>query len=168
MRTFAATTGILDELGMNIMDTRIVPMKNNYSIDTYVFIDKDINKITTKTIQKLEFKLASFLDRSDQDIHVSRRPPRITKHFATKSELIFKDDSPNNRTILEIVTKDEPGLLSKIGQVFKNLDINIQTAKIITIGERAEDVFFIVDKNGQPLSKKLMTRLKHNLREYIG
>jgi [protein-PII] uridylyltransferase len=66
------------------------------------------------------------------------------------------------------VTKDEPGLLSKIGQVFKNLDINIQTAKIITIGERAEDVFFIVDKNGQPLSKKLMTQLKHNLREYIG
>ena len=168
MRTFAATTGILDELGINIMDTRIVPMKNNYSIDTYVFIDKDINKITTKTIQKLELKLASFLDRSDQDIHVSRRPPRITKHFATKSELIFKDDSPNNRTILEIVTKDEPGLLSKIGQVFKNLDINIQTAKIITIGERAEDVFFIVDKNGQPLSKKLMTQLKHNLREYIG
>mgnify|MGYP005701029379 FL=1 len=67
-----------------------------------------------------------------------------------------------------MVTKDEPGLLSKIGQVFKNLNINIQTAKIVTIGERAEDVFFIVNKNNQALSKALIAKLKNNLMEYIG
>ena len=168
MQTFAATTGILDELGMNIVDARIVPMKNDHSIDTYVFIDKDINKITKKTTQILEDKLASLIEQSNLDIHVSRRPLRITKHFSTKPELIFKKDSPNNRTILEVVTKDEPGLLSKIGQVFKNLNINIQTAKIVTIGERAEDVFFIVNKNNQVLSKALIAKLKNNLMEYIG
>ena len=153
---------------MNIVDARIVPMKNDHSIDTYVFIDKDINKITKKTTQILEDKLASLIEQSNLDIHVSRRPLRITKHFSTKPELIFKKDSPNNRTILEVVTKDEPGLLSKIGQVFKNLNINIQTAKIVTIGERAEDVFFIVNKNNQALSKVLIAKLKNNLMEYIG
>ena len=169
MRTFVATTGILDGLGMNILDARIVPMNNDFSMDTFIFINSDnINQIDPKTLVKIKSKLSRFLENSNEPkIQVSRRVSRKVKHFSTKPEVIFKLDKNNNRTILEIVTKDRPGLLFKIGQVFTKLNINIETAKIVTIGEKAEDVFFIVDKCNMPLSKKLTAQLKNALIEYI-
>jgi [protein-PII] uridylyltransferase len=169
MRTFVATTGILDELGMNILDARIVPMNNDFSMDTFIFINSDnINQINQKTLVKIKSKLSHFLENSNEPkIQVSRRVSRKVKHFSTKPEVIFKLDKNNNRTILEIVTKDRPGLLFKIGQVFTKLNINIEAAKIVTIGEKAEDVFFIVDKCNMPLSKKLTAQLKNALIEYI-
>ena len=169
MRTFIAATGVLDELGMNILDARIVSMNNDFSMDTFIFINNDnTNQVDPRTLIKIKEKLSLFLKKpNEQKIQVSRRTPRRAKHFTTKPEVIFKADKNNNRTILEIVTKDRPGLLFKIGQVFTKLKINIETAKVVTIGERAEDVFFIVDECNMPLSKKLTERLDSALIEYI-
>ena len=44
---------------------------------------------------------------------------------------------------MELAAGDRPGLLSTIGQTFIEFGINFETAKILTIGERAEDVFYI-------------------------
>ncbi|MEO1204311.1 MAG: hypothetical protein AAFX10_16530, partial [Pseudomonadota bacterium] len=40
-RTFAQVTAVVDELGMSIVDARIVPLRNDFSLDTYVFVDPD-------------------------------------------------------------------------------------------------------------------------------
>ncbi len=61
------------------------------------------------------------------------------------------DDESNARTIMEIATSDRPGLLSQIGRVFAECGINLQNAKIATIGARAEDTFFITDHAHRPL-----------------
>ena len=45
--------------------------------------------------------------------------------------------------VLSIIAGDRPGLLSRIARVLTAYDINLQTAKINTLGERAEDVFLI-------------------------
>jgi len=47
--------------------------------------------------------------------------------------------------------------------VLIDLGIEIDTAKIMTIGERAEDVFYIVDGNGEPLSGELRETLRQRL-----
>ena len=54
--------------------------------------------------------------------------------------------------MLEVVAADRPGLLAKLARVFQAHHIQIQAAKITTLGERVEDVFHIVNRDGLPLN----------------
>jgi [protein-PII] uridylyltransferase len=51
-----------------------------------------------------------------------------------------------------VITPDRPGLLARIGQVLLEHRVRLTNAKIATLGERVEDVFFITDEHGEPLS----------------
>jgi len=55
-------------------------------------------------------------------------------------------------TIPEITAPDRPGLLARLGRIFLEFDLSLQNAKIATLGERVEDVFFVTDARHQPLS----------------
>ena len=61
-------------------------------------------------------------------------------------------DEVKNYSVLEIATPDRPGLLARIGRIFVEYDIELQAAKIQTLGERVEDVFFITDTKQQPIT----------------
>ena len=63
----------------------------------------------------------------------------------------FSAEPDNGRTLVEVVAGDRPGLLSEIGQVFWDQNIELHGAKIMTVGERVEDVFTITDETGRPL-----------------
>ena len=54
--------------------------------------------------------------------------------------------------MLEVASPDRPGLLARLGKIFVDFDIELQAAKIQTLGERVEDVFFITDGNQQPIT----------------
>ena len=54
-------------------------------------------------------------------------------------------------TTLEIATADRPGLLARLGSGLSEHQVSIQGAKIQTLGERVEDVFFLTDAAGGPL-----------------
>ncbi|MFB3063708.1 MAG: hypothetical protein ACE1ZL_03335, partial [Gammaproteobacteria bacterium] len=56
-----------------------------------------------------------------------------------------------------------PGLLSEVAQSLQAVDAHIRTAKIMTIGERAEDVFYITSVGGGPLSEEKQEQLKQQL-----
>ena len=51
---------------------------------------------------------------------------------------------------LEVVATDRPGLLGDVAQVFVAYGINLQTAKVMTLGDRVEDVFVV---SGETLSQ---------------
>ena len=70
---------------------------------------------------------------------VTRRAPRQVRMFTTPTQVAFSEDSRNQRTILEIAAGDRPGLLSEIGKVLLAERVDVVTARIMTIGERAED-----------------------------
>ncbi|MGH9810918.1 MAG: ACT domain-containing protein, partial [Terriglobia bacterium] len=92
---------------------------------------------------------------SDPDlsmVDVNRRAPHRLKHFNTPTTVYFSQDIARKRTILELVSADQPGLLSMIGRVFQKRGILLDAAKIGTIGERAEDVFFITDRMHRPIT----------------
>ena len=48
---------------------------------------------------------------------------------------------------------DRPGLLSRVGRAFTECEIRLQNAKIATLGARAEDVYYITDRNNRPLTE---------------
>ena len=68
---------------------------------------------------------------------------------------------------MELVAADRPGLLSTVGQVFIEQHIDMDTAKVHTVGERAEDVFYISDENGVPLNKGACSKLRDRLIERL-
>ena len=57
--------------------------------------------------------------------------------------------------------------MSTVGQVFIELRIDMETAKIHTVGERAEDVFYISDESGAPLTKEACAALKKKIIERL-
>jgi [protein-PII] uridylyltransferase len=106
--------------------------------------------------QRLEEIRSTLLNEIDTEHrrtwNVSRRTPRQYKHFPIKTHLEFKLDSLDQRTIMELITADRPGLLSRIGQAFADCNISLLNAKIATLGSRAEDVFYITDQHNKPLT----------------
>ena len=64
---------------------------------------------------------------------------------------------------MEMVAGDRPGLLIDIANTFVELGVNIENAKILTIGERAEDVFYITNSQSQPLDTDLRDQLRDKL-----
>ncbi|MEX1058572.1 MAG: ACT domain-containing protein, partial [Natronospirillum sp.] len=83
----------------------------------------------------------------------------------------LSNDLLNERTVVQIITTDRPGLLALIGEAFIDLGVNLLNARISTLGERVEDVFFVVDSNNQPiqdlaLSERMRTLLTDKLNEF--
>ena len=160
-RTFAHVTAMLDELGMNIMDARIVPLANNRSIDTYIFMESDERvDIDEYRINEIQRSLTRILSLGDEKaLTVTRTITRQARMFDTPTRVDFDSTTLGGQTVFELVTADRPGLLSRIGTVFMDQGINIASAKIMTIGERAEDVFYISDLSGNPLTENTKSEL---------
>ncbi len=168
-RTFANAAALIAELGMTIVDVRIVPITNDYSLDTYVFMELDPRTVIDEArLEKITRTLMQILtDADERTARVTRPAPRQVRLFATKTLIHFEQDLTRSRTVMDLVTGDRPGLLSIVGQTLNEFEINIETAKILTIGERAEDVFYIVDKNGQTLDDEACNNLRDVLIERV-
>lgn len=168
-RTFAHVTAALDELGMTIVDARIVPLDNGNSIDTYVFMESDKRvDIDEERINKIRRSLTRILTADDENVaKVTRAVTRQARMFTTPTRVDFSPSRSDDQTIFELTTADRPGLLSKVGQVFIEQGIDITSAKIMTIGERAEDVFYISGISGGALTEAAIDSLADALRENL-
>ena len=110
-------------------------------------------EIDDARMNKIRRSLTAVLTASDDDVgKVTRTIPRQARMFKTETSVDFSYDAANDRTVMEIWAADRPGLLSKVGKVFVEQGVDIAAAKIMTIGERAEDVFYISDEQGEPLN----------------
>ena len=72
---------------------------------------------------------------------IKRRTPRELKQFATPTRTRISNEDPTGYTVLEVISPDRHGLLATLGRIFMDFKIQIQNAKISTLGERVEDVF---------------------------
>ena len=164
-RTFAHATAVLDELGMTIMDARVVPLENGYSIGSFVFMELDDRvEVDESRMQKIRRSLTRVLTAYDDNVaSVTRSLPRQARMFTTRTSVDFSPAGKGDVTLLELVAADRPGLLSTIGQVFIEQNIDIEAAKIMTIGERAEDVFYIRPESGGKLDEAALETLRQAL-----
>ena len=154
---------------MTIVDARIVPLDNGSSIDTYVFMESDERvDIDEERINKIRRALTRILSADDEKVAtVTRAVTRQARMFTTPTRVTFSPSKSENQTVFELITADRPGLLSKVGQVFIEQGINITSAKIMTIGERAEDVFYINDLSGRALTESALDNLADSLRDKL-
>jgi [protein-PII] uridylyltransferase len=151
--SFARATAALDQQGLSIQDARITPTADGGSLDAYLVLEDTGHPIADRErMAGIERRLARALaERHGQAPPVARRVPRQVRMFTTPTQVSFSADPDNGRTLVEVVAGDRPGLLSEIGHVFWEQRIELHGAKIMTVGERAEDVFTITDEAGRPL-----------------
>lgn len=164
-QNFARTTALLDQMGLNILDARITSLEGGLSLDTYLVLEDTGAAITDRhRAQEIEQQLRRVLQSSEVTMPVvTRRAPRQVRMFSTPTQLTFTDDPARQRTIVELIAGDRPGLLSEIGKVFLAARIDVAAAKIMTVGERAEDVFYVTDASGGRLGEDARRRLQEQL-----
>jgi len=167
---FAATVAALDQLHLTVMDARIITSNSGFSLDTYIVLDENGDRIADSArLAHIGNELRQSLARPDQfPVLVQRRLPRQLKHFDVRTQVNLSNDLVHQRTVVEVITLDRPGLLARVGRIFMEHGVNLQNARIATLGERAEDVFFLTDASQQPLSDpELCERLCAALREQL-
>jgi [protein-PII] uridylyltransferase len=167
LRSFVRATAVLDELGLTIVDARIVPLAQAQAIDTYCVLESDGTAISDRRrLDEIRNRLLKALTSGDeQSLRVTRRAPRQVRMFSTPVQISTSRDPSNPRTIVELVAGDRPGLLFEVAKVFDQQHVALQNAKIATIGERAEDVFFVTNTDHEPLDDTSAERLAKALRE---
>ncbi|MCY1493550.1 Bifunctional uridylyltransferase/uridylyl-removing enzyme [compost metagenome] len=152
---FAVTVAAMSQLNLNIHDARIITSTSQFTLDTYIVLDADGGRIgeNPARIREIREGLIDALKNPDEyPAIIQRRVPRQLKHFAFPPQVTISNDAQRPVTILELIAPDRPGLLARIGRIFLEFDLSLQNAKIATLGERVEDVFFVTDANNQPLS----------------
>lgn len=152
---FSFITLALEQLGLNILDARLLLAEQGITLDTYYVLDLNQNSVPAgseqeeKIREKLEQVLTSADDRwFDSGKKISRR----LKSFSWPSQTEFSNDTAPGFSVLEVIAPDRPGLLTVVGQVFFAHSLRLHSAKISTLGERVEDVFFLTDRQDQIIS----------------
>ncbi len=167
---FSRTTLTLDNLGLNVLDARIVTSTNNYTLDTFIVLEKGGSPVKGKDrIKEIRNALTQQLSALDKPI---KKPSRVRssklKSFPTATRIYFSHDENNARTIMEVSTTDRPGVLSSVGMAMEFCGVTLQGAKIATYGERVEDIFFITDENDQLISDEIKLEcLQNSITEYL-
>lgn len=150
---FSRTTVALDNLGLTILDARIITSQNQYALNSFQVLEQsgmpisDLGRelhICAAVKQQLKSQPGE-----QQNLLLQSRQ---AVHFPISSKAYFHQDPQKRYNILQLITTDHPGLLSKIGQLFREHNFNIINAKVSTIGSRAEDMFFLTLNNKQLIS----------------
>ncbi|QEI11713.1 [protein-PII] uridylyltransferase [Cellvibrio japonicus] len=156
---FVAVATALAQLNLSIQDAKIYSSNSGHTIDTFFVLNEDgeplgNNPTLLKKIQQTLIDELGLVDNY-RDV-IGRRTPRRLKYFASPTRTSLNTDMIRNCSVLEVISPDRPGLLACIGRIFMDFDIQLLNAKIATLGERVEDIFFIVDSQGKPLGDPVL------------
>lgn len=166
--TFSIITNNLVEKNISIKDAKVIELNDGSCIyNFYTDMPKgdayDIENKIESLVENLSWRL-----KKKQIIKKKKfKLPRRLRSFTTKTKVNFLVDDIHNRTVLEIVSIDRPGLLVDVSEVLRKNNIWIESAKIATIGERAEDVFYLRDEYQDAIAIETNQKLESELIESL-
>ena len=145
---FARICGYFERTGYNILDARVHTTKIGYALDTFQVIAGPNARHDgihyRELINLVESQLGEAL-ATDKPLHEPTRGrlSRRVKSFPIQPRLTLRPDERGQRFLLSISASDRSGLLYAIARVLALHRVNVQLAKIDTLGERVEDTFLI-------------------------
>jgi [protein-PII] uridylyltransferase len=140
-------------------------------MNTYSVLEADGSAIgdDPRRIEQIKKLLREYLAEPSAHLRVSKkRRSRKLQHFGqqVETDVINKEGQP--WSTLEVYCIDKPGILAAIGKVFAEQEIQLLNARIATLGERVEDLFFICNADGGAITdsaaiEKLQQALQQEL-----
>jgi [protein-PII] uridylyltransferase len=141
---FARICGYFERAGFNIAEAKIHTTRDGYALDTFVIMGQGSGAHYRDMISLIESELATELE-SQAPLAPPRggRVSRRVRHFPISPSVDIRPDERGSLYALNIVAADRPGLLYGIARTLARYRVNLQTARINTLGDRAEDVFLL-------------------------
>ncbi|WP_414039586.1 [protein-PII] uridylyltransferase [Acidithiobacillus sp. M4-SHS-6] len=154
---FQQITGALDRQSLNIIDARIDTSEDGRAIDTFLVIDDSHAFARTEQADHaLAARLRAIIEgESESKPHfgLRHRDPRHRFFAQRPAEILIDNHALSRYTLLEVRAADQLGLLYRVGEALRSLQLNIHGAKVSTFGERVEDTFFILNERGRQLTE---------------
>lgn len=144
---FSNTTAVLDKLQLNIVEAQVITARDGYTLDSFIVINKLGKTITDQheitRIQDLLHK--QLIKLSPKPRLIKRRISRRLLHFSRSIDIKITN---NKQTEIHIKTSDRPGLLARIALALVECNVRLINAKISTLGDQVEDIFFVSTPQG--------------------
>ncbi len=159
---FLKLASTFERLQFNIVEARLHTSKINYVLDSFVVLDEDLATSSYRDlINFIEYELQeTIINSSSVTNNLKPRLNRQLRHFPIAPEISIKEKGETDQYTVSLLAGDRPGLLSSIAQVFYKARIEILSARINTLGKRAEDSFHL---RTNKLSTKARNDLHHAL-----
>jgi [protein-PII] uridylyltransferase len=144
---FARICGYFDQSGFSIQDAKIHTAKNGYALDTFQVVSPDLAD-EFDHFRELAAMVEADLDRTLSEPGPLPAPSmgrvsRRVKSFPVAPRVDLRPDEKAQRWLLSVSASDRVGLLYLIARILAKHHINLQLAKVTTLGERVEDTFLI-------------------------
>ncbi|PKO42139.1 MAG: [protein-PII] uridylyltransferase [Betaproteobacteria bacterium HGW-Betaproteobacteria-4] len=163
---FARIVGFFARAGYSIVDAKIHTTAHGYALDSFVVLDVENRDNDREMVAYIEHELEQRLvHEMPPDVPSAGRLSRQVKHFPIKPEVDIRGDEKGSNFILTLTAADRPGLLYTVANTLAEHGASLHTAKITTLGERAEDVFLISGGDLRDTGKRI--RLETELMERL-
>jgi [protein-PII] uridylyltransferase len=159
---FARICSYFDRKNFSILDAKIHTTRDGYALDTFLITDEHFANHYRDIISLIEHELCEVLTHQEPlSPPLRARLSRMSRNFPITPTVELRPDERGQFWLLSIAANDRNGLLYAIASVLARYRINLHTAKIMTLGERVEDVFLIdgAALNNQRVQVQLETDL---------
>jgi len=141
---FARICGFFDQRGFSILDARIHTTQNHYALDTFQVVATHLTEHSRELVNMIESELTRVIaTHADLPAPSRGRVSRRVKSFPITPRVSLKPDEKAQRWLLNISASDRAGLLYSVALVLAHHKVDLNLAKINTLGERVEDTFLI-------------------------
>ena len=148
---FARICGYFERAGFNIAEAKIHTTRHGYALDTFLVMGQGPGAHYRDMLLQIEKELADEVDsRAPLPPPRGGRLSRRARHFPVSPVVDLRPDERGAYQVLSIVASDRPGLLYAVARTLAQHGVSVHTAKINTLGDRAEDVFLV---SGEALAR---------------
>ena len=166
---FARICAFFERINYTIVDAKIYTTPHRYALDTFLVLDaSDTAQHYRDLLSFIELDLTQRLEEdTPPEPPLQGRVSRQLKHFPIPPQVSLVPDEKGQYHILSVTAGDRPGLLSRIAQVLLKHGIHLYTAKINTLGERAEDAFLVRAEDDRLLNQKTVLKFETDLLQIL-
>ena len=139
---FAKICGFFQSINLEIVGAKVFTSQNKLALDSFTLLVDTVTKPPKSSV--VESKLKELLMESDN--YLPPNPQRLSaqqKYLPIPPKVKFWPDEGGLYYFLNITGADQPSLLYRIASLLSKHQVHIQTAKINTLGGRAEDSFLV-------------------------
>jgi len=144
---FARVCGYFDSRNLSILDARIHTTRHGYALDTFLVTDHGRARHYRELLSQIEHELAEWIAKEQEPPLPAQAAPyrqsRQSRQFPVSPSVQLQPDARGLHYLLSVIGTDRLGLLYAIARVLAKHDLEVHTAKVLTLGERAEDVFLV-------------------------
>ncbi|MDQ2138612.1 [protein-PII] uridylyltransferase [Alcaligenaceae bacterium B3P038] len=148
---FVAICQFFNAKSLGIQDARIHTTRHGYAIDSFIVLLPEGANDFRAQAALVEHELAEHLKdaRTYGQSHAKTahwgqgRQSRMSRLFPVRPQVELSPDESSRSWRLSVVATDRSGLLHALARVFAANGINLRMAKVMTLGDRVEDVFII-------------------------